>query len=621
MLTRKKLSLPRRNTIFFFILYGIRELLCHETASCRLSGATITRAVTGPSTGRSSFCAQSSALPGTTSSRFAEWGINLLRKPESFRSRLLASFLPFILLIFGSLWILETVLLQRFYNAMVIRNTEKQAENLAELCTSAASEEALRSALDASAAANSLLIFLTDTDGNMLLSTDEHSGLYRENRDSYEDRRAAESKTGQTDASGDADLPDETASSLPSGNPYLSQAGPLNWQIGASRYLSLPGDYDAFLSALKSAPDGRIHYTSADGTSFICGILLPGRSSFSEAGAASSGTSAAFLNTGAALLVSTSLQEVSAAAGILRILLLVVTGIALMFSALLAWILARRFAGPVSSLSREAGKIAEGNFDVHFDTGFCAELDGLALTMQRTAQTLQRSETFRREFFANISHDLRTPLTMIRGYAEMVRDISPEDPEERRENLDIVIREADRLSALVNEILEYSSLQAGSAQMRKEEFDLRGICGEVLRQFEPLCAKQGFTLSTDMPDPLPVFGDRAELSRVLYNLLDNAVSHSEKNGTIALSARRDHGRVRVQVINGGPGIAPEDLPYVWERYFTLKQSGRNKKGSGLGLAISREILLAHGAAFSAESRDGRTVFWFELPAPPKCTPG
>lgn len=479
-------------------------------------------------------------------------------KRNAFGAKLWRYFALFAAIIFAALWLLQTVFLQSFYNGMVIRNVEAVAEQIA----AQQDDTELGRYLDSLASENSLLIFLTDRRGAILYSTDEHSHAY-----------AGADKTRQTD------------------DQHGGSGELLGWQIGAKRNLSLPQEYGVFLQRLEESGDGTVGYPVDNGSAYVYGMTLGD----------------------AALYISTPLGAVGATVAILRTQLIWITAASLLLAFIIAYFIARRFARPVAVLSAQAGHMAQGELARGFEKGFCAELDELADTLEQTAATLARTENFRREFLANISHDLRTPLTMIRGYAEMVRDISWEDEKQRETDLTVIIREANRLSGLVGDILDYTALQAGTRENAFEAIDLSAAAREVLAQFEPLCARGSCRIDACVEPGLTVCGDRRQLARVLYNLIDNAISHAGENKAVQVTVKAAGAGVRAEVRDFGAGISPEDLPHIWERYFTLKQQKRNEQGSGLGLAISKEILKAHGAEFGAESEWGQgSIFWFEL---------
>lgn len=450
---------------------------------------------------------------------------------------------------------------------MIIKNVENVAAHIA----LHHDDDHLDNILDSLAYENSLLIFLTDRQGNILYSTDEHS--YNYGKDRSQNNSISEKI-----------------------NPYRTPGETLNWQIGALRNLNLPQDYDAFLQQLAES-GGIVGYRLGNNSTYVYGMILPSAED-------------------TVLYISTALGAVGATVGILRMQLIWITTASLLLAFAIAFFIARRFSRPLSAISAQAKSMAEGNFKSRFEKGFCAELDQLSDTLSQTASALAQADCFRRGFLANISHDLRTPLTMIRGYAEMVRDISWDDEEQRETDLSIIIREADRLTGLVNEILEYSVLQSGLQEMEFANFDISAVAQDVITQFAPLCERDGYCMQVQIAPHLSVHGSGRQLARVLYNLIDNAISHDRENRKIQVLLKDKGPVVRFEVCDFGDGIPQDELPYIWDRYFTIKQQKRNKKGSGLGLAISKEILLAHNAEFGVESTEGQSsIFWFELRKP------
>lgn len=491
---------------------------------------------------------------------------------KSFGMKLWLCFALFSAIIFVALWLLQTVFLQSFYNGMAIQNVQKVAAQIAEQRDS----EDLESAIDNFALNDSLLIFLTDWQGNVIYSADQNSFVYQENR------------TWHTSENGND-------------NPYRNPDEMLNWQVGA--FHNLPQGYDEFLQQLLASDDDHVGYTLENDTAYIYGMKL-----------SASGAAAGLLGGKEAVLyISMPLGAVGAAVAILRLQLVWVTLVSLVIGFVIAYFLSRRFARPVSSISAQAKRMANGNFDGDFEKGFCLELDELSDTLGQTADALAQAENYRRELLANVSHDLRTPLTMIRGYAESVRDITWEDHEKRETDLTIIIREADRLTGLVNDILDYSALQAADQSVEWENVDISSAAQNVMKQFEPLCMRDSYTIEAFIEPERWVRGNKKQLVRVLYNLIDNAIQHAGSSRKIQIVVKDLGKSIRIEVRDYGKGIRQDELPYVWDRYFTSKQRQRSGGGSGLGLAIAKEILLAHKAEFGVEneSRQG-CLFWFAL---------
>ena len=483
---------------------------------------------------------------------------------RSLSVKLWTYFAAFAAAILAVLWLCQTVLLQTFYDRMAIQNVQAVAEEIA----AQPERNDLGDWLDGLAYENSFLIFLTDAQGDVLYSTDEHSGVYRLESTGREN-------TGE--------------------NPHHPSSEILSWQIGAGRHLNLPPDFPAFMERLKNSGDGVAGYQLADSSTYIYGMRFP----------TASGDKI--------LYISATLEAVGATVSILRKQLVWITGTSLLLALGIALLVARRFAKPVAALDAQARRMADGGGLDGFEKGFCSELDALADTLCQTAAALSKAEQLRKEFLANISHDLRTPLTMIRGYAEMVRDISWEDSQQRENDLSIIIRETNRLTELVNDILELTALQSQTQAAQYGAIDLSAVTRDVLRQFAPLCEQGGCAVISELEPGLLVWGDSAQLSRVLYNLIDNAISHAGEQKKVHVSLKRTEQSARAEVRDFGGGIPQEEIPHVWERYFTSRQRKSKREHSGLGLAISKEILLAHGAEFGVDSETGQgSCFWFAI---------
>ena len=265
----------------------------------------------------------------------------------------------------------------------------------------------------------------------------------------------------------------------------------------------------------------------------------------------------------------------------------------------------------MDQLSVQAKMLAADHYEPLFEKGFCRELDGLSDSLNETAEKLTEAKKYQKELLANVSHDLRTPLTMIKGYAEMVRDVSWEDEAQRAADTGVIIREADRLTALVNEILEYSSLQETESKKEFTEVDFSLLVNRVCDRFEPLLKKDGCELLRDIDEGCVVLGNSALLERAVYNLIDNASRHTGSSKKIDVSVRSE-ANVLFEVKDYGEGIDEAELPHIWEKYYTSRQRGQ-KGVSGLGLAIVKQIAEIHGAEYGVESRkqDG-SRFWIAL---------
>jgi len=227
------------------------------------------------------------------------------------------------------------------------------------------------------------------------------------------------------------------------------------------------------------------------------------------------------------------------------------------------------------------------------------------------AKEVQRASQMQRDLLANVSHDLRTPLTLIKGYAETVRDITGDDKAHRDEQMNIIVDEADRLTALVSSVMELSKVTSGAEKCEKVHFDMAQLCDEVSERYDAICTQNGWQLRLELPEEeLPVYADPNMMQRALHNLLGNAMHHIGADGVFVLRAEKCAEGVRVEVEDHGPGIAADDLPYIFDRYYRSR-SDAGRQGTGLGLSITKAIFQQHGFRFGVQSTVGKgTTFWF-----------
>lgn len=455
----------------------------------------------------------------------------------------------FTAVIFTVLWLLQTVFLQRFYDGMIIKNTVAAADSI----ESQFGSSRIADYIDEVSRENSVVVYVTDTEGNLLYSSDE----FRKMQGMHEER----------------------------GGRFFRDDHP--------HYRELPENYGAFLQALAQSDDGTAELRSD-------GLYVYGRT-------------ITYNNAAAVLYLGTTLGAVGSAARIIRTQLLWVTLLSVAVGFVLAWFLSRSFAKPIAQLNEKAHQLGEKQHDAPFAEGFCTELDDLNGTLDRTAEKLKQNREFQNEFLANVSHDLRTPLTMIKGYAEMIRDISRENAQQCAADVAVIVEESDRLTALVNEILEYSELQMTDREPVAEQADLSEIVGSVTDSFENLYAKDGFTFARSIAAGIQISGNASRLQRAVYNLLDNAVRHAGDDKWIGVTLSSDGQTAAVEISDHGSGIAPDDIERIWEKYYTNRQR-RGKGVSGLGLAIVKQTVTMHSGKCEVRSEPGKgSTFRIILP--------
>lgn len=283
---------------------------------------------------------------------------------------------------------------------------------------------------------------------------------------------------------------------------------------------------------------------------------------------------------------------------------------------LLSVVFSESISRPLTSMNRAAKKLAMGEYDADFREEGYLETRELAATLNYAATEIARSDELQRELIANVSHDLRTPLTMISGYAEVMRDIPGENSPE---NLQIIIDEASRLSELVTDMLDISKLRAGAKAPVMTRFDLTETVREVMLRYEKLTSHDGYDIKFEAYGNAPVYADRTMMLQVVYNLINNAVNYTGEDKKVTVRqtfSERDGVRsVRISVADTGAGIPRDQIPVIWDRYYKIdKVHRRAMVGTGLGLSIVKGILRMHNAAYGVESSEGHgSVFWFELP--------
>lgn len=294
--------------------------------------------------------------------------------------------------------------------------------------------------------------------------------------------------------------------------------------------------------------------------------------------------------------------------------LLIVASISILaITVVMALVFSRRLSRPINKLANTANLLARGNFDVSFESESCNEVKQLAASLNFAKEELSKTDQMRRDFIANVSHDLRTPLTMIQAYAEMIRDLSGNIPEKRTKHCQIIIDETKRLSLLVGDIQNLSKLQSGTESITSKPFDIAELCKTVVKRFSIMSETQGYYFVVECGTSAVVNGDYQKIEQVLYNLIGNALNYTGEDKKVRIRCIEKVSSFRIEITDTGKGIAKEDIDQVWDRYYRINQKKRNVVGSGLGLNIVKAILDNHKAEYGIESEvNVGTTFWFEL---------
>lgn len=312
------------------------------------------------------------------------------------------------------------------------------------------------------------------------------------------------------------------------------------------------------------------------------------------------------------VLARARLSPVSSTISTLRLQLMIISVAMLLLSLLIALLQSKRFARPIEQINEQSQQLAAGNYSVVFSAEGYREIAQLAGTLDQMARDLDQVEGLRRELIANVSHDLRTPLTMIGGYAEVMRDLPGEITEH---NLQIIIDETKRLTALVNDMLDLSSIQSGSQDINLEAINLSQILHDIVNSYSEMTKRDGYCINSQIDDDIIVLADSRRIHQVLTNLMINALNYTGDDLTITVKAGKIDSHARIEILDSGEGIPDDQADRIWERYYRNdKTHKRDNSGSGLGLSIVRQILDQHHAAYGVSRRiGGGSNFWFELP--------
>jgi len=314
------------------------------------------------------------------------------------------------------------------------------------------------------------------------------------------------------------------------------------------------------------------------------------------------------------MIVTMPMASIEETVDILKSQLIIITGILLVVSLLISYKLSKKFADPISKISRQADSYARGEYHAHINQISDDEIGKLAQRMNDMGEALLRNDVLQKELIANVSHELRTPLTLIRGYAETLRDVTGENPEKREKQLGVIIEESERLGNIVEDILNLSRLQAGAVTLEIQKFSLKEMLTSIKEHFELGEMDKHLDLVGVLELEEILLGDKNKIQQVFYNLIGNAFHHSKSDQSVEVTAVPNENTVRIEVRDQGEGIAEEDIEHVFERYYKGKRlDGTKGDGTGLGLAIVKSILDMHQVPYGVESKVGEgTVFWFEL---------
>jgi signal transduction histidine kinase len=292
------------------------------------------------------------------------------------------------------------------------------------------------------------------------------------------------------------------------------------------------------------------------------------------------------------------------------IILAIIFFSALLISIPIVAVLGKRLTKPIIELNKASLNITRGNFNMDVEVNTQDEIEELSKSLKYMAAAIEQKSAMQRDFIANVSHDFKTPLSVIRNYSEAILDDILEE-KDKKEYLKEIIKEVDRLNHLVMDILQLSKLQGRDDLIKKQYFNLIDFLKDFKASFKIHLQQKNIEFDLVMPDKnIEILADSSYIYRVVYNFIDNGIKFSKENGRIQLMAREEEKGIKVAVIDNGIGIDKEYLQDIWFRYYKNKKSG----GMGLGLAICSEILKLHGFEYGVDSIIGeKTEFYFYIP--------
>ncbi|SHJ86291.1 sensor histidine kinase [Paramaledivibacter caminithermalis] len=315
------------------------------------------------------------------------------------------------------------------------------------------------------------------------------------------------------------------------------------------------------------------------------------------------------------ILITSPLAPIQEATSILKKQLSIISIVSLFIGTVLALLFAKHFTRPILKITETSRRIAKGDFTANVNLNSKDEIGVLGNTINDMAHQLAQIENFRREFIANTSHELKTPISLIRAYSELIKDNIAENNRSNAEYLQIIIDEANRLNSMVEDILYLSKMESGYSKINYESYPIIEIINNTIEKLSFFAFQKCIDINLQIDDKKTlIYADKQKIYQVFYNIINNAINHSYENSQINIRVNSINNICKVEIIDSGKGIPEEDLPYIWDRFYKVDKSRkRDSSGTGLGMAIVKNILDAHNFKYGIESEVNKgTKVWFEI---------
>lgn len=312
------------------------------------------------------------------------------------------------------------------------------------------------------------------------------------------------------------------------------------------------------------------------------------------------------------IFLNTTLEDINATTTLLKNQLIYIVFILILLAAVMSVIISNMLNKPLLGIIEKSKDL--GKKDVNFDKTNIDELDELCDVLTVASSEMNKTEKLRQNLLANVSHDLKTPLTMIRAYAEKLKDFNYKTTDDKNKDIDVIISESERLNLLVNDILDLSKIENDKDNLNIEKYDLIENINSILKRYDIYVKDDKYNIVTDLPKSAIISADKLKIEQVIYNLINNAIEHTGDDKFVKIEVKKKKDGYLVSITNTGHGIEESEKSLVWTRYYKKeKNHKRNIVGTGLGLSIVKEILDKHGYEYGIDSViDDHTTFYFKI---------
>ncbi len=536
------------------------------------------------------------------------------RANTSIKTKIFSQFILFAIVLLAILWFFQIVYMESFYKYIKKMETQKLLDYIEETLRT---EENPTETIEKVTAFNNMAVYITDVSGNKLYNAEyivnsQMSSLPKDLFDDFYKQALENGGEASIEYKGSQLIPKEELKKLPLFNnaatpdanvPDAAAPGTENMQ-GNVAAPGIEKMQDNVAAPNKS--DLKLGYTVEKqqeifrqnvGNEMAESIIYVRIVNIDDVDCV--------------IMVNSVLTPIDATVSTLTFQLQIISIVFIGIALLMAFFVSRLATKSIINTNESAKELGKGNYAVEFTENNYLEIAQLSDTLNYAARELEKTENLQKELIANVSHDLRTPLTMIKAYAEVMRDLPGENTPE---NVQVIIDETERLSGLVNDMLEVSRLSSETISLDKKRYNLTESIASVMERYQKLKEQDGYVIDFMYDKEAYIYADESKMFQVIYNLVNNAINYTGDDKRVEVRQIIKENCIRIEVVDTGEGIEEENLPQIWDRYYKIdKEHKRSVQGSGLGLSIVKKILDMHDARYGVDSQIGKgTTFWFEI---------